>query len=50
MYLPIIWIERIPLLEVYFSHFISKQDSISIEICFKQGTQFCSAYSPIGLI
>ena len=50
MYLPIIWMEKIPLLQVYLSHFIAKQDSIFIDICFKQGTQFCSACSSIGLI
>ena len=27
MHLPIIWIERIPLLNLYFSHFIAKQGS-----------------------
>ena len=35
---------------MYFSHFIAKQESIFIDICFKQGTQFCSASSSIGLI
>ena len=50
MHLPIIWMEKIPLLQVYFSHFIAKQDSIFTDICFKQGTQFCSACSSIGLI
>ena len=28
MHLPIIWIEIIPLLQVYFSHFIAKQGAI----------------------
>ena len=49
MHLPIIWMERISLLQVYFSHFIAIQDSIFINICFEQGTQFCSACSSIGL-
>ena len=44
------WIERIPLLQVYFSHFIAKQGTIFKDICFKQGTQFCSACSSSGLI
>ena len=38
MHLPIIWIEIIPLLQVYFSHFIAKQGTIFKDICFKQGT------------
>ena len=50
IHLPIIWIERIRLLQVCFSHFIAKQDSIFTDICFKQSTQFCSACSSIGLI
>ena len=70
MHLPIIWIEIIPLLQVYFSHFIAKQGAIFKDkylqgaifkdkylqgaifkdICFKQGTQFCSAFSSSGLI
>ena len=50
MHLPIIWIERIPLLQLYFSHFIIKQGIIFWYICFKQGTQFCSACSSSGLI
>ena len=50
MLLPIIWIERIPLLRVYFSHFIAKQGTILKNICFKQGTKFCSAYSSSSLI
>ena len=49
-HLLIIWIERIPLLQVYFSHVIVKQDAIFKDICFKQSTQFCSAWSIIGLI
>ena len=49
MHLPIIWIERIPLLEVYFRLFIAKQDTIFKDICFKQVTQFCSACSSSGL-
>ena len=40
----------IPLLQVHFSHFIEKQDSIFIDICFKQGIQICFAYSSITLI
>ena len=35
---------------MYFSHFIEKQGTIFKDICFKQGTQFCSAYSSNGLI
>ena len=50
MHLPIIRIERIPLLQVYFSHFIAKQGTIFKDICFKQGTQFCSACSSNCLI
>ena len=50
MHLPIIWIERIPLLQVYFSHFIAKQGTIFKDTCIKQGTQFCSLCSFIGLI
>ena len=42
--------QRIPLLQVHFSHFIAKPDSIFIDIFFKQGTPFCSACSSIGLI
>ena len=38
-------IERIPLLQVHFSHFIAKQGTI-----FKQGTQFSSARFSSGLI
>ena len=40
-------IERIPLLQVYFSHFIAKQGTIFKDICFKQGAQFCSARSSV---
>ena len=43
-------IERIPLLQVYFSYFITKQGIIFKNICFKQGTQFSSARSSSGLI
>ena len=50
MHLPIIWIERIPLLQVYFNYFIAKQGTIFKDICFKQGIQFCSACSSSGLI
>ena len=39
-----------PLLQVCFSHFIAKHGSIFKDICFKQGTQFCSACSSSGLI
>ena len=46
----IISMERIPLLQVYFIHFIAKQDSTFTDICFKQSTQFCFACSSIGLI
>ena len=35
---------------MYLSHFIAKQDTIFKDICFKQGNQFCSACSSIGLI
>ena len=47
---PIIWIERIPLLQVYFSYFIAKQGTIFKDICIKEVTQFCSACSSSGLI
>ena len=50
MHLPIIWIERVLLLQVFLSLFIAKQDTVFRDICFKQGTQFCSACSSIGLI
>ena len=50
MHLPIILIERIHLLQVYFSHFIAKQGTLFKDICFKQVTQFCSACSSSGLI
>ena len=46
----IIWIERIPLLQVYFSDFIAKQGRIFKDICIKESTQFCSACSSSGLI
>ena len=42
--------ERIPLSQVYFRHFIAKQDPVFIDIRFKQGAQFCSPCSSIGLI
>ena len=50
MHLPIIWIERISLLQVYLSQFIAKQGTIFEDTCFKQGTQFCPACSSGGLI
>ena len=50
MHLPIIWIERISLLQVYLNQFIAKQCTIFEDTCFKQGTQFCSACSSGGLI
>ena len=50
MHFLIIWIERIPLLQVYFSHFIPNQDTIFKDICFEQGTPFCSACSSIDRI
>ena len=50
MHLPIIWIERIPLLQMYFNHVIAKQGTIFKCICFKQGTQFYSARSSSVLI
>ena len=50
MHLPIIWIERIPLLQVYFSYFIAKQSTIFKDICIKEGTKFCSACFSSGLI
>ena len=43
-------IERIPSLQVSFSHFIAKQDTIFKDIYFKQSTQFCSVCSSSGLI
>ena len=49
MDLLIIGIERIPLLQVYFSLFIAKQGTIFKDICFKQGSQFCSVSSSSGL-
>ena len=49
MDLPIIGIERIPLLQVYFSLFIAKQGTIFKDICFKQDSQFCSVSSSSGL-
>ena len=36
MNLPIIWIERIPLLQLYFSHVIAKQGTVFKDIYFKQ--------------
>ena len=50
MHLPIIWIEIIPLLQVYFSYFIEKQGTIFKDICIREGTQCCSACSSSGLI
>ena len=50
MHLSTIWVERITLLQVYFNHFITKQGTILKDICFKQGTQFCSTCSSSGLI
>ena len=50
MHLPIIWIERLPLLQVYFSYFIAKQDTIFKDICIKEGTQICYACSSSRLI
>ena len=50
MHFRIIWIERIPLLQVYFSYFIAKQGRIFKDICIKESTQFCSACSSSGLI
>ena len=35
---------------MYFSHFIAKQGTVFKDICFEQGTQFCSACSSISLI
>ena len=43
MHLFIIWIEGIPLLQVYFSHFIAKQG-------IKQGNRFCSVCFSISVI
>ena len=43
MDLLIIWLERIPLLQLYFSHCIAQQGTIFNNIYFKQGTQLCSA-------
>ena len=39
--------EKIPLLQVHFSHFIAKQGTVFKDICLKQGTQFCSARSSV---
>ena len=50
MHLSIILIKRTLLLQVYFRHFIAKQGTVLKDICFKQGTQFCSACSSSGLI
>ena len=50
IYLLFIWIKKIPLVQVYFSHFIAKQSTISKVTYFKQGTRFCSACSSISLI
>ena len=50
MHLRIIGIERIPLLQVYFSHVISKQGSMFEDICCRQDAQFCSICSTSGLI
>ena len=50
MHFPIICIERIPLLQVYFSHVIAKQGTIFKDTCFKQGTQFSSACFSIAQI
>ena len=50
MHFRIIWIERIPLLQVYFSYFIAKQGRIFKDICIKESSQFCSACSSSGLI
>ena len=35
---------------MYFSYFIAKQGTIFKDICIKEDTQFCSAYSSSGLI
>ena len=37
-------------IESVFEPFSAKQDTVFRDICFKQGTQFCSACSSIGLI
>ena len=37
-------------MQVYVNHFIAKQGTIFKDICFKQGTKFCSACSSIDLI
>ena len=50
MHLPIISIERIPLLRVYFSYFIAKQGATFKGSCIKRGTQFRSACSSSCLI
>ena len=50
MHLPIIWIERIPLLQVHFSYFTAKQGTIFKGICIKEGNQLCSSCSSSGLI
>ena len=46
--LPFIWIERIPLLQVYFSYFTVKQGTIFKDICIKEGTQVFSVCSSNG--
>ena len=50
MHLHIIWLERIFLLQVYFSHFIAKQGTMFKDVCFKQCTQFYSTWSCSALI
>ena len=37
MDLPIIWIERIPLFRLYFSHLITKQGTKIKDICYRLG-------------
>ena len=47
MHFLIIWIERIPLLQVYFSHFIPNQDTIFKDICFEKVLHFVLLVPPL---
>ena len=47
MHLPIIWIERILLLRVYFSHFIAKQGTIFKDICLGKVLNFVLCVPPV---
>ena len=50
MHLSIIWIEKIPLLQVHFSQFIAKQGTIVKDICYILGALFCFLPSSSCLI